>query len=582
MGGRVMKMIRWQGLIAFIVVVGAVALFWLVIVDSAVKGLIEKAGTAVVGAKVDLGNADVTFMPLGVTLTRLQVTDKDEPMTNVVEVSRIAFSLDNVNLFRRKVIIDEMAAEGIRFNTPRATSGAVAKAPKPQPKEEQPGFKLPAVDLPDVKTVLANEKLESLDRIEAARAEMTSAKTRWDQRLAELPDSTRIKSYRDRLKDLKGSGKLSVKALAGQAKEAAALAKEVEADLQQVKKAKSDFSADLSGLRKSVDEAARSPMADLRRIRDRYGFSAEGLSNMTNLLFGASIRQWVDRGLNWYGKLQPMLARSGGQTGAVKTVKPLRGAGMNVRFPERNPLPDFLIRKIAVSLQPTAGSFTGTVVNMTPDQNVLGKPTTFAFSGENLEHARSAVMDGEFNHVAPAQFSDRFGMNMQDIKIDRVILSRSEEMPVTLEQGLVNLTLTGTSRREGISGRFTATVRDARIAAGGTSTNAFATSISSALTKVNAFSLTADISGTLEKPAVRISSDLDRVLKDAVGGLVREKAAKFEMELNAAIEERTGGALKGLQGDVAGLDGVGGKLSARQDELEAILKDAAGKAKNPF
>ena len=102
------KWFRWHGLIMFGVVSLLLLLFWFFLADLLVKRSIEKTGTRVVGAKVELADADVHLSPLGITLKSLQVTDPDNPMSNAVEVGSIDFSLDMMNLLRRKIIINTM------------------------------------------------------------------------------------------------------------------------------------------------------------------------------------------------------------------------------------------------------------------------------------------------------------------------------------------------------------------------------------------------------------------------------------------------------------------------------------------
>ena len=53
-------------------------------------------------------------------------------------------------------------------------------------------------------------------------------------------------------------------------------------------------------------------------------------------------------------------------------VTPLRGKGVDVRFPEYHPLPDLLIRAARVSVEIPAGTLTGQIRHITPDQDVLG------------------------------------------------------------------------------------------------------------------------------------------------------------------------------------------------------------------
>ena len=154
------KWIRWQGVAAFAVVcIGLAALWWLVM-DRLIERAIEKAGTAAVGAKVELDKADLTLFPLGLALTRLQITDPDEPMTNAIEIGRIAGAVDGLNLLRRKVIIEEMAMEGVRFGTARRTSGAISEGPAKKAVEGRTGrgaSVFPDLSLRDPKEILAGD-----------------------------------------------------------------------------------------------------------------------------------------------------------------------------------------------------------------------------------------------------------------------------------------------------------------------------------------------------------------------------------------------------------------------------------------
>ena len=102
------KWIRWWGLGAFLVVAAILVCVWIFLVDGWVKYLIEEAGTEGVGAKVELDAADLSLFPAGLKLTRLQVTNPREPMTNAVEIANVNMGLDGLNLLRRKVIVEDL------------------------------------------------------------------------------------------------------------------------------------------------------------------------------------------------------------------------------------------------------------------------------------------------------------------------------------------------------------------------------------------------------------------------------------------------------------------------------------------
>ena len=165
------KWIRWRGLGAFLAVVVIFALFWLLFVDGYVERMIEKYGTRVVGGTVELADADLSLFPAGLELADIQITDPDRPMTNAVEIARISLSLDSLNLLRRKVIIEEMALEGVQLNTPRKTSGALVSPPDAAPAggakealKKWLGDKmaLPSLEIRDAREILKNERLESM------------------------------------------------------------------------------------------------------------------------------------------------------------------------------------------------------------------------------------------------------------------------------------------------------------------------------------------------------------------------------------------------------------------------------------
>jgi uncharacterized protein (TIGR03545 family) len=162
------KLIRWQGLIAFIGIVVLLSVLFIVFADGIAKRAIEKTGTMVVGAVVDLDDVDLALFPLGLKLKGLRVTNPDEPMKNAFEIMRADFSIDASNLLWRKILINEMTVDGVKFNTQRKKSGAIKvskkfRAPEKSEQEKLEKRKLPSFDVKDVKTILKKEKLLTIE-----------------------------------------------------------------------------------------------------------------------------------------------------------------------------------------------------------------------------------------------------------------------------------------------------------------------------------------------------------------------------------------------------------------------------------
>jgi uncharacterized protein (TIGR03545 family) len=566
--------LRWWGLGVFVLLTAVLAAFWFLFLDLFVKRMIEQTGTSIVGAKVELASADVSLFPFGLTLTRLQVTNPDEPMTNVVEIGRIACTVDGLNLLRRKVIIEEMALEGLKLGTARQTAGAVGHQPKEGALTKLAGtVSLPSFEVPDVKTIVAGADLESVKLIESLRAEIQSEQDNWKKRLADLPDKAKLNDYKTRIERLKSSAKGGVAGILGATGEVTAIQKDLERDLERIQSAKMDFETKLTLLKQRMDQAVKAPQEDVRRLQEKYSLSPQGLANMSGMLLKGQGGEWVRKGLVWYGKLQPILARAKEQKKGHEVVKPLRGRGLDVRFTEQAPLPDFLIRLAKVSVQLETGDVTGRIENITPDQDVLGKPLTFAFDGDKLKGLQSIRLDGVLNHVAPASAKDTVQLRVRGYQVQDVVLSESADWPVTMDKALADMDLQASVSGQALAGAMTAGLKSARLIVGKQeSSNQFVKAIGSALSEVSAFAVKADVTGTLDQYEIHLTSDLDRVLKEAAGKLVQDYANRITKELEAAVMAKVGGPLSELKGSFSGLGGIG-------DELTARLTQGAGSPK---
>ena len=105
---------RWKGFIFIGVVVGIVFLLGLVFTDQWVENRLEDFGSAVVGAKVDIDDLDIALGDMTISLSRLQVTDKDNTMKNIVETGQMLFDVHFWPLFSGKVIVESIQVKGIR------------------------------------------------------------------------------------------------------------------------------------------------------------------------------------------------------------------------------------------------------------------------------------------------------------------------------------------------------------------------------------------------------------------------------------------------------------------------------------
>ena len=120
------KWIRWSGLAGFGAVVALLAAFMLFALGPIIKMSIETFGSQAVGAKVDVEDVSVSFDPLALTITGVQVADKESPMENVVSFDQALANLNVLPLFLGKAIVPDLSLQGVVLGSSRSVSGALA------------------------------------------------------------------------------------------------------------------------------------------------------------------------------------------------------------------------------------------------------------------------------------------------------------------------------------------------------------------------------------------------------------------------------------------------------------------------
>jgi len=587
-----MKWLRWQGLVLFVLVMTIIGLFWFFLADSIVKHAIQKTGTRIVGAQVELAKADLHLLPLGITLNELQVTNPDRPMSNAVQAQRIEFSLDTLNLIQRKIIIDTLSLDGIRFNTPRNKSGAVVssesnkEASKPSTENADTFFKTPNFQIPDVKDILAREKLETLEQVKLIQADIDAMKTRWQKRLDQAPDQATFEAYQSRTKKLQKG----IKGLGGalkRANEVQQLQKDVDNDLKKIKKIKKDFERDQKALKNKIKQLRAVPKKDIDRILDKYSLSADGLGNLSQLLFGNKIGGYTQLAITWYQRLKPLLNKPGADQTSETPEKPARGEGIFVRFTETEPLPDLLASHADASIIIPAGEIQGNLKHVTTQQQVLGLPLLFDFSGDQIKDIESIALKGSLDHIDPKNTIDQFTATIASYRLKGMALSEAKNLPIDLKTGLADLNVAATIKNNLLDAKIELIMKSTELEVGaGADDSALHKALRAALSDVSGFTVTANVTGPLNNYTARVTSDLDQVLKKAVGGQVKKLTAEFKDQLRQGIMQKIKDPLTDTNGRMSEFDGISAEIGSRlklgDSVTEILAKDLGGSTKLKF
>lgn len=294
---------------------------------------------------------------------------------------------------------------------------------------------------------------------------------------------------------------------------------------------------------------------------------------MSQMLLGTRFCDYWEKGYRWYRRVQPYLKRPQKAESTPDTAVPARGKGINVRFPEKNPLPDFLVRQARLNVVLERGDLTGVIENVTDNPPLVGKPLTFKFLGRTMKGMQSLNAIGEVNHVKPETPIYKVETNAVALEIKNVALSTAQAFPVTIKEGVTDVDFNFTLSGNDLSMRLQAGFKKVKMSVEtGEGSGGLVGAMAAAIAGVDRFQVTVQAKGTVEDYAFNIRSDLDNILKSAIGNLVNTEIAKFSARLEKEIAARLEGPLADAKARLENLGPVGDELSQRLDAGNNLLK----------
>lgn len=559
--------IRFWGLGIFI----AIVLFWFLCIDWIVKTSIETLGTQINGAKVELNSATVNLWPTQITLNGLQVTNPDAPLTNSVAITDINTQLDGLMLMRRQVIIDNASIEGLTFNSPRQSSGAIA-ADKSTEAESASMFDLssidiansiPGVSLPDTDQLVANSKERMQAKLAAIESELESIKTRWEADIKKLPDEETLDAYSDRWKALKKEN-LLVK-VTGLNK----LKDDIQADQKLISNLRKQLKTDQDTIKQQLSAAKAIPSEEADQLLSDVGFSG-GSSNFMRAIIGGQAKQWLQQGMTVFNKLSALMGSS------EQTEEPVieRGKGQWVHFTEKAALPEFLLRTASISgellIAGNTSTFSGQAADFAYPPADWTKPATLSIAADEQQQL-SFNANATLDHRTQ-QFNDQLTLAIDNLSINSTRLSDSDEMTLDLQKANSNIDSTIKLSNKQVDIKVNALFDQVELAVDSQSPNNSQKVISSVLEGVKDFDVEILVGGDVNDPTFNLKSNLDKALSAGLKNELTEQTDKLKTKVKQQLEEELADQLAQLQEKSNFLGKMDTLIGDKSNLLEGLTK----------
>jgi uncharacterized protein (TIGR03545 family) len=585
------RLFRWRGIVPLLLFLALLGTGYWLFMDALVRRSVEKTGTAIVGARVELDDADIRLSEGVVMLRGLRVTNPRKPMTNLFQADQIVVNVRMAPLLEKKVIIDTVALRGLAFGTPRETSGAVEGAGGPAQEVGAAvdswveGLPIPSLSweglgqVVDVAAVSA-ESLTTLRQARALAGVADSARSRWVERIQQLDPRPQIDSAMALVRRLEGQSVRSL-GLAG-ARDAAASARQTLSALTQLDEELKTLQAGVDSGLVSVRHGLTA-LADARRQDYAY---ARGLLKLPSLeapslgpaLFGRFAAQQLAPVLYWLGLAEKYIP-PGIEARLRRGSDRVRAAGTTVLFPKRARLPQFLLRVAEASLViggtgAAAGDYAATLTDLTSAPALVGRPTVLQAGRSAGQRGPEVVRVGAILNRVGAVARDSVGAFVSGLALPTVSLGPVGAQ-LRLGSGTTELVLQrrgdsldarmgwqSTSvewRRLGADSSASDTTRQPTVPARVTPQSVGQSLQQSAadvawrtLSGLRDVRIDARLVGSLQRPRLAVGSNVTRALADGLrnelGAEVRRAESEVRARVDALVQERVAEAEQAVAG----------------------------------
>jgi uncharacterized protein (TIGR03545 family) len=568
---RILKLFR--NLLGVLLLILVVVFIFL---DVIVKRLIEQEGTKVVKAKVELNEVALHYSPLGLTLRGLKVTNPQSPMTNAFEVQVINVGVAFTPLLKQKIIIEEAALEGMKFNTLRKVSGAVAgltptKQASSWSKKLDQNISLPAVNLPDPKVMIESADLETLKRVSALEKRIQAKQQAWEQRVASLPNEQTLKDYQQRIAKLQNiqNPLKRIQAL----KEVIDIQKDVKQDFNTIRQTQTDLKRDIAAIQSEINQVKAATKQDVARMINSVGLDTQSLQALAPLIFGQQVLGWVDQGHQLYRQLLPYLETTTGNT-EVAATQPEAPPEMDTTD-YTDGLPKFLIKKLSLSgllpIPTDPVSFQGKMTDITHQPSVWGKPITVNLTSQ-VQNRKLLAMKAVLDHIIPKNAADHIEFKIQQWPLEGIVLSADKRFPVTLVASQMS-SLTNVLIKKGEI-RLSSNVFFDRVQLqqpGFDSKGLVQQALMQVVSDIKHFEVSVSANGTLVQPNLKVKTSLDSVMQQSAKAIMQKEQKKLASKLQQEMDVLLSKQLAQLNTKMQGFGNIEKILGSKINRLSGLL-----------
>ncbi len=554
-------MIRWKGVLFLVVLSGLFILLSLIFTDRWLEHRLEDAGSALVGAEVDIDGLDLSLTQARLKWDRLQVTDPKHTMRNLFETGRCDLNFEFWPLLSGKIIVENAQVSKFKPNTPRTSDGKLPAKKKTKSAAQVYLQKTvhnleqniaQSTNIPlghfnkriNTDSLLKILNLQTPHKVDSLKKAIDQSYQKWQQRLKKLQLDDDLKQVQMEIQSIHPAKIKTIGQLQKTLKTLKSVQKKLKMISDSLKTNKADLELELARLRNGVQTVNQWIQEDYRRALALAKIPEISRENIARMLFGPTLVKRFKQYLTYIHTARYYAAKF--KSTQPKKQHPPRFKGQNIYFYSPNARPDWWIKQIKLSGETGSGlQLSGQVTNLVSDQRFIRRPTEIRING-SAKDGRSFALQGTLNYLQEKP-RETFRLDYRNFPLKNVRIADSPYLPQKLTRGLgslqASLVLNGNQIKSTI--HFVVT----RIAFASSNQlrarkNIVQNLIDDVLRKIKVLTLNAKIQGKGARLKFSLNSNLDDLL-------IREFKARLSAQVNRArqrirseIEKRTLSARK--------------------------------------
>ena len=478
------------------------------------------SGQSMTGAKVEIDALDFDLWTGRVEMSDVQLADPRQPLANLVQAENAVIHVNPQRLLHREFIVDEASLSNIQFATPRTESGALKDEGE---SPHSPGqFLIEIVgnqagqlgdswfdQISDRVPVVLEKELESL-------AVVNELKQKWPSEYERLRNQclniqNQVKHFEAESRDLYDNPLRDLPRYQRLVEQLTQLRQRIENTRTKIHAMGDDFAKDRERL-----SSAR--IRDQNRIGQKIQ-DGELVDEqlVSQILLGDQTAQQLEDVLRWVRWFRDTVPDP------EKDFRPIRARGFDVQFRQR---PNLVFKKLNLDGQGRLGGqnihFFGTASDVCTNPKLYDKPARIQLRG----HANAdIVFDATLDRRGPQKI-DNFRINCPGLVMPATYLGNRSDIGVNLGESslavemqinLIDDVISGDIllRQQGVQMQ----VADLNSSIGGERTRQI---LNQNLAGVNQFSTTVSLHGNVNRPQMRLNSDLGGTLVHSLDLAARE------------------------------------------------------------